>query len=280
VAPADLQAFIDRFVAACRDDDRVLAAQLYGSRARGAADPYSDLDLGVVIADKSYEDFVAQREAFISQLGEPLFMEDFDEPETVFVIFSDGREVELILRPAAVGDRSDDAIKVLLDKRPTGARRGQGRAGLTHDTAREQVRRQIYWFWHDMSHFMAAIGRGQLWWAYGQLDDLRRYCLNLARLAGDPKAEAEGYWKVDDVVHPGRLAPLEASISVREREAMLEAAASLIAYYQRVASDLAAAHEIVYPSELEKIMTRRLRVLRREIPKARSTRARRHEGRT
>ena len=276
----DLQAFIDRFVAACRDDDRVLAAVLYGSQARGAADPYSDLDLGVVIADKSYEDFIAQREAFISELGEPLFMEDFDQPETVFVIFSDGREVELIFRPAAVGVRSDEAIEVLLDKRPTGARRAQDRAGLTTDTAREQVRRQIYWFWHDVSHFMAAIGRGQLWWAYGQLDDLRRYCLNLVRLAEDPKAEAEGYWKVDDVVSSGGLAPLEASMSVREREAMLEAAASLIGYYKKVAHDLAAAHEIDYPSELEKIMTRRLRVLRREILKGRSTRARPRGDRT
>ena len=40
---------LDRFVAACRADERVVAAFLSGSYAGGAADEYSDLDLGVII---------------------------------------------------------------------------------------------------------------------------------------------------------------------------------------------------------------------------------------
>ena len=42
------RAFIPRFVAACRADERVVAAFLGGSYARGTADAYSDLDLSLI----------------------------------------------------------------------------------------------------------------------------------------------------------------------------------------------------------------------------------------
>ena len=54
-------------------------AFLGGSYARGAADVYSDLDLYVITADGAYKDFFAERAAFVRQLGEPVFLEDFDE---------------------------------------------------------------------------------------------------------------------------------------------------------------------------------------------------------
>src|SRR4029453_1373724 len=95
--PNNHQVCMNRFVAACQADERVVAATLYGSYARGAADAYSDLDLGLITTDAAYEDFVAGREAFIRLLGEPLLLEDFDLPNLVFCIFLDGVEVELAL---------------------------------------------------------------------------------------------------------------------------------------------------------------------------------------
>ena len=88
--PHNHQVVMHRFVAACQADARVVAATLYGSYARGAADAYSDLDLGLITTDAAYEDFVAGREAFIRLLGEPLLLEDFDLPNLVFIIFPDG----------------------------------------------------------------------------------------------------------------------------------------------------------------------------------------------
>src|SRR5215468_11607178 len=89
------QVVINRFVAACQTDERVVAATLYGSCARGAADAYSDLDLGLLTTDEAYEDFLAGRAAFVRTLGEPVFLEDFDLSNIVFFILSDGTEVEL-----------------------------------------------------------------------------------------------------------------------------------------------------------------------------------------
>jgi predicted nucleotidyltransferase len=82
--PQNQRVIVDRFVAACQADERVAAAFLVGSYARGTADAYSDLDLYLVTADEAYEDFVAGREAFVRLLGEPAFLEDFDSPNVVF----------------------------------------------------------------------------------------------------------------------------------------------------------------------------------------------------
>ena len=67
---------VSRFVDACSVDDRIVAALLGGSRARNEADEYSDLDLCMITTDEAFEKVLAEREAFIRQLGEPLFIED------------------------------------------------------------------------------------------------------------------------------------------------------------------------------------------------------------
>ena len=82
------QVVIDRFVAACQADERVVAAFLVGSYAEGTADAYSDLDLHLITTDEAYDDFVAGREAFIRSPGEPVFLEDFDLPNIVFFILN------------------------------------------------------------------------------------------------------------------------------------------------------------------------------------------------
>jgi predicted nucleotidyltransferase len=43
---------LDRFTEICQEDDRVLAAFLGGSYARGATDPYSDLDLYIITTER------------------------------------------------------------------------------------------------------------------------------------------------------------------------------------------------------------------------------------
>src|SRR5947208_9687822 len=97
--PHHHQVVMNRFVAACQADARVVAAFLGGSYARGTADAYSDLDLGLITTDAAYADFFAEREAFIRVLGVPLFLEDWNgsDVDMVFFIFPDGVEGELAL---------------------------------------------------------------------------------------------------------------------------------------------------------------------------------------
>ena len=151
------QAVIDRFIAACQADERVVAAFLGGSYARGAADAYSDLDLDLITTDDAHDDFVAGREAFMRRLGEPVFLEDFDIPDTVFYIFADGAEGELGLgRESQVQHIHSGLYQVLLDKKGILTDAVFPGHAPAQAAQTEKLRRQIYWFWHDLSHSCLA----------------------------------------------------------------------------------------------------------------------------
>lgn len=252
----DVQGFIDRFVGVCQADDRVVAALLVGSRADGTADGHSDLDLHVITSDLAHAAFMASRTDFARALGDPLFLEDFEIPRMAFAIYADGTELELTIVPVADLNLSGP-YRVLLDKAGViGPAAARPPAPPAVDL--ETIRRQVNWFWHDLSHFIAATGRGQLWWAYGQLDDLRRYCLNLARLDTDPAEEPEGYWKVEHFLAEGDLAALRATVVPMERDAMLAAAQAVLALYRERAERLSREHGLAYPARLDRLLSARL----------------------
>ena len=257
--PESQQAVIDRFVAACREDERVVAAILGGSYARGEADGHSDLDLSLITADAAYEDVLAGREAFVRRLGELDFVETFGSENYVFFIYPDGTECELSIgRESAFTHIQSGPYHILLDKQ--GILDGAVFAWPEPDPAEqiEALRRLVQWFWHDLSHFTTGIARGQNWWAYGQLQDLRRYCVDLVRLRQNFAAKPENYWKVELAVPVDQLSPLAATCVPLERDAMLEAALGILRFFRDLARPLAAAHGISYPDRLDRVMSGRL----------------------
>jgi hypothetical protein len=198
----------------------------------------------------------------LHQLGEPLQIEDFDEHDTVFFILADGTDGELTVTDVGTMPHSSRGPhRAIYD--PDGILAGVAFVGWEPDAEAqvEQLRRQVQWFWHDMAHFTAAMGRGQTWWAAGQLDALRRYCVNLTRLRVDFGAHPDEFDKLDSVVPASDLAPLAATLVPLDRGQMLAAARTMADYYRAVVPDLAAAHGIPYPAKLEAIMRARLMAL-------------------
>jgi predicted nucleotidyltransferase len=262
------QAVLQRFVTACEQDERVMAAFLGGSLAAGSADEWSDLDIYLITTDAAYEDFLHDRKAFIQRLGEPVFLEDFDLPHDLFFVFADGTEGELGFGcESQFLDMHKGPYKVLLDKK--GILEGVQFNGSQPARAEqiETLRRQVYAFWHDLSHFLVAMGRGQLWWAHGQLEALRRCCMSLVRLQQDLSstgAVEDPYFKVEEAIPASdlALAPLQATICPMEPGAMLRSALAIIAFYQDVAHLLVARYGLSYPANLERIMLTRLERLR------------------
>jgi predicted nucleotidyltransferase len=259
------QVVLDRFVQACQSDERIVAALLVGSYIKGKADKHSDLDLYVITRDEAYDDFVSRRESFVRLLGEPLFMEDFDLPDIVFLIFPDGSEVEVsYLRESRASHVFSEPYKVLLDKMNITADVMPREREVDQDAQREKLRRLIYWFWHELSHFITAMGRGNLWWAHGQLGALRLYCTNLARLRNnfaDTDIGEEGYFKIETALPVEQLSSLQTTFPPLEQSAMLQAALVIVDFYKEVAPLLAQAHGIPYPDALEKVMVNRLEKL-------------------
>jgi predicted nucleotidyltransferase len=256
---------LNHFIEACQADERVVAAFLGGSHARGTNDVYSDLDLGLILTDETYEFFLADCKAFIQLLGEPVFLEVYqdDNTDTVFSIFSDGTEVELLLgRESSFNHIHVGQCKVLLDK--NGILAGAIFSGYQPTQAEqiETLRGLINWFWYNLTHhFITPIARGQLWSAYGALEDLRLTCVNMARLRQNFSKEAEGYEKVEQAVPVEQLAALQATFCPMERDAMLQAALTIVDFYQELAPSVAQAHGIPYPADLARVMSGRLEFL-------------------
>lgn len=254
------QLVLSRFLSACHSTPHILAATLYGSHARSAADAWSDLDIGVVIANEAYDAFAAGREAFVRQMGEPLFIEDFGNEGILFFILADGTEGELSYDRASDFTEPYGPWRALVDKTGVLAR-AKPRPQPDPAAGVETLRRQIIWFWHDLSHFITAIARGQLWWAAGQLEVLRRSCLILARLAHDitdADAADDPTFKLDKLPIADSLSPLAETFVPLERETMLRAVMIIIDTFRAMAQSLAAAHGLTYPAELERLMLGRL----------------------
>ena len=260
--PPHHQTVVDRFVAACQADDRIVAALLIGSYAKGKADAYSDLDLYLITTDAAYESVFAERRAFLQRLGELVFLEEFDLPDVAFYIFADGAEGELYFgRASQIRQILNGPYQVLLDKAGLLAEPVTPHPPPPPANQTEVLRRQLYGFWHELSHFITALGRGQLWWACGQLEALRGICVNLARLKqnfAEAEVGEEPYFKVEKAIPPEALSALQATFCPMERGALLPAALVILRFYQTLATDLARTHGLDYPVDLERVMVKRL----------------------
>ena len=188
---------IARFIDACAADDRIVAAFLAGSHATGTADAHSDLDLGVITTDETFADVIADQRALISRLGEPLFLDHFGRAWNVFFILADGTEGEIFFgHEGALNEIDVGPFRSLLDRRGILAGATFPFSPPDPDEQREHLRQILNWFWHELSHFITALGRDDLWWAYGQLEALRGHCVNLMRIHHGAEAQDEPYEKL------------------------------------------------------------------------------------
>ncbi len=187
-------------------------------------------------------------------------------PTFFIFIFPDGTEGELGFgRESHFNHIHSGPYRVLLDKKRILAGAVFPRREPAPADQIETLRRLVYWFWHDLSHFIIAMGRGQIWWAYGQLEALRRYCVNLARLRqnfADADVGEEGYFKVEQAIPVEQLSSLQATFCPQEEGAMLQSVLVIVLFYQELAPFLARTHGITYPADLERVMVDRLEKLR------------------
>lgn len=263
------QIIMDRFIEACQTDPRVVAALHVGSYVKDLADEHSDLDFYLITTEAAFKDFIADHSTFIRALGETLFMENFDSPETVFLIFPDGSDVEISFgHQSKLSEILNEPYKVLLDKKNVTTNIVPRERQVDDKQQTEKLRRLIYWFWHELSHFIIALARAQLWWAHGQLGALRLYCINLVRLRNDfsdQEVGGEGYFKIEKAIPIEQLSPLKDTYCPMEEAAMLESAEVIVRFFRELASGLATAHGITYPERLDTVMVAKLEKLREAI---------------
>ncbi len=258
---AEQAAVLQRFVAACAQDHRIVAAFLGGSFARGQADAYSDLDIYLVTTKTAYAEFFAQREAFMRRLGEPVFLEDFNTFgfDMLLFTFADGVEGELALAPDDnFAHMHGGPYHVLVDK--TGVLSGTEFPLLAPTAAQQHatLRHTIYWFWEDVSHFTTAMFRQRWWLAYSFIEQARRNVVNVAHLRHDFTQEPSGYGRVEQDVPHDHLLQLQTTFCPLEPRAMVRAMETITNVYQQIGPALATEHGIEYPSGLDRVVCKRL----------------------
>ena len=259
-APADPRdRLVDRVVAVSNRDLRIVAVFEGGSRARGEADEHSDVDITVVVGDDALDDVRAGKEAFVRSIGNSLFVEDFGMAHMAFAIFDDGSELELHFhRLADLDTIPAGPHRVLLDPHDVLAGRVFPAAAPDAGTRSRQLREVLMWFWHDLGHFTTAIARDQLWWAAGQLEQLRNSCVNLVRLEQGGEAEEEPYWKLDGELATGPLEPLRSTFVPIERAALVGAGREVLTFFRTHGRAAALVNDLPYPAELDALVGGRL----------------------
>ena len=250
---------ITRFIEACAADDRIVAAFVAGSHATGTADAYSDLDLGVITTDEAFADVIADLGALISRLGEPLFIDHFARDWNVFFILADGTEGEIFVGHEGALDEIDvGPFEPLMDVRGILSGAAFPFSPPDAEAQREHLRQSVNWFWHELSHFITALGRDDLWWAFGQIEALRGHCVNLMRIHHGGEAQDEPYEKLAKAISVSELAPLRTTFRPMERQGMLEAAREIVRFFREHAPRVAEAHGAAYPAALAHLMSERL----------------------
>ena len=252
------QATLARFVAACHSDQRVIVAFLGGSYAAGTSDPYSDLDLYLITTDEGYRPFFTERHAFLRQVGEPVFQEDFNDFgfDMIVYLFRDGVEGELALGRESTFETTfahhlGDPFTLLVDKNGLLAGKSFPPQPFTPAAQQAFLRHLLYWFWRNVSQCATALARNHLWTAHSFLEQLRCACVNLVRLRDDPSHWPAGYEKLERVAPEEQLDVLHRTFVPLERTAFLQALTTYVAFYREHAIPLAESHHLLYPAKLD-----------------------------
>ena len=164
------QGLLDR----ARQDDRLVAAAVTGSRAEGREDRWSDIDLYLGVRDGvAVDPVVADWSAFChDRLGavHHFVLRTGNAAYRAFLL-DDGLQVDLGFTPAAgFGPVGDGAFAVVF-----------GRAGPRRPTPPD-VDFLMGMAWHHLLHARASIERGELWRAEHWISAARDVALSLASI--------------------------------------------------------------------------------------------------
>jgi hypothetical protein len=261
---------VRQFTDICREDVRIQAAFLGGSRGSGTADAWADIDLYVVIADDDYDGFFGERDVFLDLLGATAFRETLNIGfDVVAFIMDSGVDGEVIFhRVSGLDDLHTGPIRPVIDR----AGLLQGRTFPlrypTQDEVAEDLPVVLNWFWRDALHLTRAIARDRFWTAYGFLEKLRGGCQYLIVQArrGDVAQPSyfvpfDGYEALDHIGAAPEPDMLRESVVPLEREALLASLWTLIGIYERIAPELAGRYGIDYPASAADVVKKRLDAL-------------------
>lgn len=260
MAMEDLERMLERFRALCKADPRVVAAFVGGSLATGTADDYSDLDLYLITGDVAYDGFYGDRRRFMEQLGEPVYLEDFNGFgfDMILFIYADGCQGELgLARASHFLHIHGGPYRVLVDKGNLLRGVDFPLEQVTAEAQRHNLAGALDAFWRQLYLLTGALRRGQLLTAARYLEGMRRELVRVCRLATD-FTDGGDHPPAERLLPAEQLAALGRTFPRLERSEVLAAAREAVRLFRRVAVPLAEVQGVPYPEGLEGAVSARL----------------------
>jgi predicted nucleotidyltransferase len=232
-APRGHRELLGRAVARLWDDARVVGLVLGGSLARGAGDPYSDVDLYIVVSDGAFDGALSERDAVTEVVGSLLFAFDVDPMpggSTDRIVVYEGPDGFPVKFDFMYLEESDlepapkwAGCAVLEDE---GGRVGAVVArseGLAPPPPKPEELRELnqkFWVWSW--YVFGKIVRGELWEALAGLHDIRSLAL-VPLLEWAAERPHEGYRRLEGKLDAETASRLKATLSPLEPEALYAA---------------------------------------------------------
>jgi predicted nucleotidyltransferase len=166
---AERDALVERAVALLNDDQRVVAAWLYGSLGRGTQDELSDIDLWVVVLDDYINEVREKRHEFAAKLGNTLVIVDAPQNAPAngafLTVLYEGeiagpQHVDWTWQAASAASTPNDA-KVLLQRVAIANKPGATPEAPNDRT--EAASNEMAYFWMMVLVVAKYVVRGQSW---------------------------------------------------------------------------------------------------------------------
>lgn len=178
---AEREALLQRAIRLLEQDERVVAAWLFGSFGRGEEDALSDLDLWLVVADAHCAAMMAERQTYVAQVGTPALLLEAPQnapPDGAYLMAlyetpTGTQQVDWYWQPQSQAKLPERA-RVLFDKvgLPASGLPPLTTAPPAPQTPEERVEsavQQIVFFWAMLPIAAKYAARRKLWPALGMM---------------------------------------------------------------------------------------------------------------
>jgi hypothetical protein len=242
---------IDALVAICAADERIEVLELQCSIARGTGDELSDLDLGLAVRDPDWEAVAADLPDRLREISGTVDLLDHTMPEwgtrahrRIFVQYTDGRQVDLVVQPTSnLAGRVPGAVVLYDPDRHLDTERRPASISATAD----DVRAWEVLGWELLANVAKYLARGSTWEALERLHDARAMALRLHAVAEGVTYPGFGLTSLLDADPPRLPDGLEATVSGLAPGALRAAALACCELLRRAAAGARSRLEIDRP---------------------------------
>jgi hypothetical protein len=253
------RALLRALVAECEANDSIRWLVVACSVGRGAADRYSDLDLGMGLQDDVFDTALGDVRRVIDGLGELVDSYHHQLPaltlrhERIFAQYANRCQIDIVVIPASlsVGPVRDEVVLY---------NRGEHEGAVFEQQTPtpEQLREWAFAGWCALADFGKYLRRGSVWEALQRLHEARDWAWRLWAAVLDVPNPHFGLTSILDFA-PGMLpAGMEPTVSDLEPASLLAAARQVADQLTQAAERLPAGQRALLPAAMARYVSEEL----------------------